>query len=436
MKLNTKRTILVGFAFMSISAFWQMYDSVIQKVLKYDFGIGDTAVGAVMALDNILALFLLPFFGMLSDRTRTKFGKRTPYIVFGTLSAVVLMGFLPVSIASQSLLFFMVVLFLLLVAMSTYRSPAVALMPDVTPKPLRSKGNAIINLMGSLGGVLMLVLTKLLLVTREDGSEVYTNIIYAVAIFMVVAVVIVVLTIRENRLSEETAAINDAYDGEPEKQAVAADHSKASLKAMDPAVRKSLFLILGSVFFWFMGYNAVTSAFSRFVQEQWGLGLGSASNLLLVANAAALICFIPIGILSSKFGRKRVIQFGVSLLALSFLAFALYPSYNFSIYIILALVGVAWASINVNSYPMVVEISKSGDVGQFTGYYYTFSMAAQAITPTVSGFLMEHIGYHTLAPYAAIMVAISLITISLTKHGDSKPIPPKSKLEAYDAGDD
>ena len=436
MKLNTKRTILVGFAFMSISAFWQMYDSVIQKVLKYDFGIGDTAVGAVMALDNILALFLLPFFGMLSDRTRTKFGKRTPYIVFGTLSAVVLMGFLPVSIASQSLLFFMIVLFLLLVAMSTYRSPAVALMPDVTPKPLRSKGNAIINLMGSLGGVLMLVLTKLLLVTRADGSEVYTNIIYAVAIFMVVAVVIVVLTIRENKLSEETAAINDAYDGEPETQAGAAEKPKASLKAMDPAVRKSLFLILGSVFFWFMGYNAVTSAFSRFVQEQWGLGLGSASNLLLVANAAALICFIPIGILSSKFGRKRVIQFGVSLLALSFLAFALYPSYNFSIYIILALIGVAWASINVNSYPMVVEISKSGDVGQFTGYYYTFSMAAQAITPTVSGFLMEHIGYHTLAPYAAIMVAISLITITLTKHGDSKPIPPKSKLEAFDAGDD
>ena len=436
MKLNTKRTILVGFAFMSISAFWQMYDSVIQKVLKYDFGIGDTAVGAVMALDNILALFLLPFFGMLSDRTKTKFGRRTPYIVFGTLAAVVLMSFLPLTINQHSLLFFMVVLFMLLVAMSTYRSPAVALMPDVTAKPLRSKGNAIINLMGSLGGVLTLVLTKLLLTKRADGSEVYTMIIYAVAAFMVLAVGIVVLTIRENKLAKETTAFNDAYDDEPEEKNSKPVNSRESLKAMNPAVRKSLFLILGSVFFWFMGYNAVTSAFSRYVQEQWGLGLGSASNLLLVANAAALICFIPIGILSSRFGRKRVIQFGVSLLALSFLAFALYPSYNFTIYIILALVGVAWASINVNSYPMVVEISKSSDVGQFTGYYYTFSMAAQAITPTLSGYLMEHIGYQTLAPYAAIMVAISFVTISLTKHGDSKPIPPKSKLEAYDAGDD
>lgn len=436
MKLNTKRTVLVGFAFMSISAFWQMYDSVIQKVLKYDFGIGDTAVGAVMALDNILALFLLPFFGMLSDRTKTRFGKRTPYIVFGTLGAVVLMGFLPFAINQGNLLLFMVVLFLLLVAMSTYRSPAVALMPDVTPKPLRSKGNAIINLMGSLGGVLMLLLTKMLLTTRADGSEDYTNIIYAIALFMVVAVTIVVLTIRENKLANETAAFNDAYDGEPEVKPAVQESAKDSLKSLSPPVRKSLFFILFSVFFWFMGYNAITSAFSRFVQEQWGLGLSQTSNFLLVANAAALICFIPIGILSSKVGRKRMIQFGVSLLALSFLSFALYPTYNFTIYIILALVGIAWASINVNSYPMVVEISKSADVGQFTGYYYTFSMAAQAITPTLSGFLMEHIGYHTLAPYAAVMVAISLVTISMAKHGDSKPIPPKTKLEAYDAGDD
>ena len=436
MKLNKSRTILVGFAFMSISAFWQMYDSVIQKVLKYDFGIGDTAVGAVMALDNILALFLLPFFGMLSDRTKTRFGKRTPYIVFGTIAAVVLMGFLPFSISQHSLFLFMLVLFLLLVAMSTYRSPAVALMPDVTPKPLRSKGNAIINLMGSLGGVLMLLLTKLLLITRADGSEDYTNIIYAVAVFMVIAVGIVVLTIRENKLAKETAVFNDAYDGETEAKPVVKETSRDSLKSLSPPVRKSLFLILFSVFFWFMGYNAITSAFSRFVQEQWGLGLSQTSNFLLVANAAALICFIPIGILSSKFGRKRMIQFGVSLLTLSFLSFALFPAYNFTIYIILALVGIAWASINVNSYPMVVEISKSADVGQFTGYYYTFSMAAQAITPTFSGFLMEHIGYHTLAPYAAVMVAISLVTISMAKHGDSRPVPPKTKLEAYDAGDD
>ncbi len=436
MKLNKSRTILVGFAFMSISAFWQMYDSIIQKVLKYDFGIGDTAVGAVMALDNILALFLLPFFGMLSDRTKTRFGKRTPYIVFGTLGAVVLMGFLPFAINQQSLLLFMVVLFLLLVAMSTYRSPAVALMPDVTPKPLRSKGNAVINLMGSLGGVLMLVLTKLLLVTRADGSEDYTSIIYAVAAFMLVAVIIVVLSIRENKLAKETAEFNDTYDEETKEEKPATDVKKASLRSMNPAVKRSLFFILFSVFFWFMGYNAVTSAFSRFVQEQWGMGLKAASDLLLVANAAALICFIPIGIISSKIGRKRMIQFGVALLSLSFLAFSLFQNNNFFIYIILALVGIAWASINVNSYPMVVEISKSGDVGQFTGYYYTFSMAAQAITPTVSGFLMEHIGYHTLAPYAAIMVAISLVTISMAKHGDSKPLPPKSKLEAFDAGDD
>ena len=436
MKLNKSRTILVGFTFMSISAFWQMYDNVIQKVLKYNFGLGDTAVGAVMALDNILALFLLPLFGMLSDRTKTRFGKRTPYIVFGTLCAAALTCFLPFAILKHNLLFFMVLLFILLVAMSTYRSPAVALMPDVTPKPLRSKGNAVINLMGSLGGVFMLLITKLLLVTSADGSENYSYIIFAVAAFMLIAVGIVVATIRENKLAAETAAFNDAYDAENGTKEEPVKQSRGSIQALSPPVRRSLFFILFSVFFWFMGYNAITSAFSRFVQEQWGLGLGETSSFLLVANAAALICFIPIGILSSKFGRKRVIQFGVSLLALSFLAFSLYQTYNFTVYILLALVGIAWASINVNSYPMVVEISKSADVGQFTGYYYTFSMAAQAITPTLSGYLMEHIGYNTLAPYAALMVAISLITISLAKHGDSKPVPPRSKLEAYDAGDD
>ena len=437
MKLNTRRTFLVGFAFMSIGAFWQMYDNVIQKVLKYNFGLGDTATGAVMALDNVLALFLLPFFGMLSDKTSTRFGKRTPYIVFGTLCAVVLMGFLPVAIDRQSLWIFMIVLLVLLVAMSIYRSPAVALMPDVTPKPLRSKGNAVINLMGSLGGVFTLLISKFLLTTHADGTEDYTKIIYSVAAFMVIAVIVLLTGIREKKLAQETAAFNDAYDAEnAQNEAPAAEKGKGNIRALSPPVRKSLFLILFSVFFWFMGYNALTSAFSRYVQEQWNLGLGDTSLFLLVANAAALISFIPIGIFSSRFGRKRVIQFGVILLTVCFGVFSFYQNYHVTVYFVLALVGIAWASINVNSYPMVVEISKSGDIGEFTGYYYSFSMAAQAITPTLSGFLMEHIGYHVLAPYAAVMVAISLITITLTKHGDSKPLPPKTKLEAYDAGDD
>lgn len=448
MKLNTKRTILVGFAFMSIGAFWQLYDNVVPLILKNTFAMKDGAAGIIMALDNVLALFLLPFFGLLSDKTKTKFGKRTPYIVLGTLCAVVLMNLLPFADKTHNFVLFIVALAFLLIAMGTYRSPAVALMPDVTPKPLRSKGNAVINLMGAVGAIFTLVVTMFLVGTREveqaDGTLVayndYTLLFIAVAALMAVAVAVILWKIRENKLSAETAEFNDAYDSqvEPEESPAAQEDGKkkAAIRALPPDVRRSLFLILISIFFWFMGYNAVTTAFTKYAAQEWAYGIQDASMCLMVATIAAVIFFIPVGIFASKFGRKRTIQLGVILLTLCFASFGFYHAFHFSLYIIFALIGVAWASINVNSYPMVVEISKSADVGQFTGYYYTFSMAAQIVTPILSGYLMQYVGYVVLAPYAAVMVAVSLITISMSKHGDSKPVPPKSKLEAYDAGDD
>lgn len=444
MKLNKSRTFLVGLAFMSISAFWQLYDNVIPLVLKNTFGLGDGVSGIIMALDNVLALFLLPFFGALSDRTKTKFGRRTPYIVFGTLGAVILMNLLPFADKANNFTLFIAALAFLLIAMGTYRSPAVALMPDVTPKPLRSKGNAVINLMGAFGGIFTLVATMFLVTKRDvlkaDGTTVtlnnYTMLFIAVAVLMVAAVVVLLLKVRENKLTAETTAFNDAYDSQTEKPEDMPAKSKGGISALAPDVRKSLFLILTSIFFWFMGYNAVTTAFTKYAEAQWAYGIQDASMCLMVATGAAILSFIPVGLFASKYGRKRTIQMGIILLAICFGAFGFYHAFHFSLYIIFALVGVAWASINVNSYPMVVEISKSGDVGQFTGYYYTFSMAAQIVTPILSGYLMQYVGYVVLAPYAALMVAISLITISFSRHGDSRPIPPKSKLEAYDAGDD
>ena len=447
MKLNKSRTILVGLAFMSIGAFWQLYDNVIPLVLKNTFGMKDGVSGIIMALDNVLALFLLPFFGMLSDRTKTKFGRRTPYIVLGTLCAVILMNLLPFADKAHNFMLFIVALALLLIAMGTYRSPAVALMPDVTPKPLRSKGNAVINLMGALGGIFTLVATMVLVgqreVVQEDGAVVmldnYTLLFLAVTVLMIVAIAVLLLKVRENKLTEETTRFNDAYDaenGQEEQSENTENAGKAGIAALAPDVKRSLFLILTSIFFWFMGYNAITTAFTKYAAARWSYGIQDAAMCLMVATGAAIISFIPVGLFASKFGRKRTIQFGVVLLAICFGAFGFYHSFHISLYILFALVGIAWASINVNSYPMVVEISKSADVGQFTGYYYTFSMAAQIITPILSGYLMQYVGYGILAPYAALMVAISFITISMTRHGDSKPIPPKSKLEAYDAGDD
>ena len=434
MKLNYKRTLLVGFAFLSICAFWQLYDNVIPLILKNTFHMKDSLVGVVMAMDNVLALFLLPFFGKLSDKCHTKLGRRTPFILGGTAAAVILMNILPYADNHEKLLLFVIPLGLLLIAMGTYRSPAVALMPDVTPKPLRSKGNAIINLMGALGGVFTLAVTGLLVHEGATRRNDYTLLFLAVSLLMAVSVIVLVLTVRENKLAAEVAAMET-----DEEKAAEAEEQKESGKAfgeLAPDVRRSLWLILFSVAFWFMGYNAVTSAFTRYMQVQWGYDIKAASLCLMVATVGAVLSYLPVGMLSSKFGRKKMIQAGVILLAVCFAAAGLFTAFHPAVYVVFALVGVAWAMINVNSYPMVVEISKSGDVGKYTGYYYTFSMAAQIITPILSGLLLEHVGYQTLMPYATVMVAISFVTISLARHGDNKPEPPKSKLEAFDVGDD
>ena len=436
MKLNYKRTVLVGFAFLSICAFWQLYDNVIPLILKNTFDVPDSIAGVIMALDNILALFLLPLFGKFSDGCRTKLGRRMPFILGGTAAAVILMNLLPAAEKSGKLALFVVALCLLLVSMGAYRSPAVALMPDVTPKPLRSKGNAIINLMGALGGVFTLGVTGFLVTKDAAGSEDYTLLFLAVSIIMAVSVVIVFLTIRENRLAAEVEKINEALDAQQPQPEEQPEAGKAGFRALSPELRRSLILILCSVSLWFMGYNAVTSAFTKYVNVQWGYDIKAASRCLMIATVGAVCSYIPVGALSSRFGRKRVIQAGVLLLAACFAAAGFYKTFHASVYAIFALVGAAWSMINVNSYPMVVEISRSSEVGKFTGYYYTFSMAAQIATPIISGWLLEHVGYQTLMPYAAIMVACSFVTISLTKHGDSCPEMPKDKLESFDAGDD
>ena len=387
-----------------------------------------------MAADNVLALFLLPFFGKLSDKCHTKLGRRTPFILGGTAAAVILMNILPYADNHEKLLLFVIPLGLLLIAMGTYRSPAVALMPDVTPKPLRSKANAIINLMGALGGVFTLGVTGLLVHAGATGRNDYTMLFLAVSLLMAISVIVLVLTVRENKLAAEVAAMET--DEEKEAEAEEKKESGKAFGELAPDVRRSLWLILFSVAFWFMGYNAVTSAFTRYMQVQWGYDIKAASLCLMVATVGAVLSYLPVGILSSKFGRKKLIQAGVILLAVCFATAGLFTAFHPAVYVVFALVGVAWAMINVNSYPMVVEISKSGDVGKYTGYYYTFSMAAQIITPILSGLLLEHVGYQTLMPYATVMVAISFVTISLARHGDNKPEPPKSKLEAFDVGDD
>ncbi len=438
MKLNNKRTILVGLAFLSICTFWQIYDSLVPLMLKNTFQVSDTISGGIMAIDNVLALFLLPFFGGLSDRVSTRLGKRTPFILVGTAAAVICMIFLPIADNIVSLPLFVAALGLTLIAMGSYRSPAVSLMPDVTPKPLRSKANAIINLMGAVGGMISLVLISVLV--PKEGKPDYLPIFLIVAVVMAAAVVVLLWKVKENDLRMEREQAERELDAAElsdgiENRKDAAAPQNVPVAPMSVEVKRSLMLILISVSCWFMGYNAVTTAFSKYAQVYWGMQGGGFANCMLVATVAAICSYIPVGAVASRIGRKKTIMGGIVLLASMFALGATVKEYHAWINILFALVGVAWASINVNSYPMVVEMSKGSDIGKFTGFYYTFSMSAQIVTPILSGFLLENVGYFTLFPYAAIFVGIAFFTMLFVKHGDSRPAPKKSTLEAFDVED-
>ena len=443
MKLNNKRTVLVGLAFLSICAFWQMYDNVIPLILRETFHMNESLAGAVMALDNILALFLLPFFGTLSDRCRNqRLGRRTPFILIGTAAAVILMNLLPLLDNGYAenggrwrFAAFIVVLGGLLVAMGSYRSPAVALMPDVTPKPLRSRANAIINLMGAVGGMLYLGVAAVLYPTDKVKNLVHVNyqpLFLVVSAIMAAAVAVLLLTIREPRLSAENQALEARH---PEWNLAEDDGS--GHEVLPKPVKRSLGFLLASIALWYIGYNGVTTWFTTYISEIMGEGLGTASRCLLVATAGAIVSYIPIGAVASKVGRRKTILAGCALLAAcfftGFLLTTAFSTLNFAMYIVFALVGLAWAAINVNSLPMV-EMCKGSDIGKFTGYYYTASMAAQVVTPVLAGTLMRHVSYKILFPYAALFVALSFVTMCFVRHGDSKA-EAKRGLDAFEEMD-
>ena len=441
MKLNYKRTFFVGLAFLSISAFWQMYDNIIPLILQNTFGLGETVTGALMAADNVLALFLLPVFGALSDKVDTKMGKRMPFIACGTLLAVIFMLILPAADKRGSLVLFLAALFALLVSMGLYRSPAVALMPDLTPNNLRSKGNAVINLMGAVGGVYTLIMIKLLVGNGERPD--YSPLFVSVAALMVIAVGILLLTINEKKVKEKVTAEVLEYEesagvtamDEDKEEALEGVGGAGKKAAMPREVKRSMAFLLASIFFWFTAYNAVTTAFSRYTKVVWKLEGGGFADCLMVATAAAIISYIPIGNISSKAGRKKTIMGGVVLMGLCYFAAIFAGTYHPVINIAFALIGIAWAAINVNSYPMIVEMSKGCDIGKFTGTYYTFSMTAQIFTPVLSGFLLENISYRTLFPYALIFSVLAFLTMTQVHHGDTRPDKKKSMLENFDVDD-
>ena len=516
MKLNNKRTILVGFAFFLICAFWQAYDATIPVILTNKFGMSQTASGIIMALDNILAVFMLPIFGALSDKCRSKHGKRTPFITIGTtIAAIALVSLAFVdnaqlqnltdvsaidepaalsvvydrqkdatlqtpegeefvlgqvfdredfaSITTQIqlasgktiinpdytnyvvparqacaaqataaqpayLYMFIALLLAVLIAMAIFRSPAVALMPDVTIKPLRSKANAIINLMGTAGGILVLVLGMVFATSAVHNAMMNYFVYYGIiAAIMLLALTVFLLTVRETRWTKEMQeesirlGIEESEEDSGEKRRL----SKAEMRSM--------LLILLSIALWYIGYNAVTSKYSLYASSVLGMDY---NTTLLLAQGAAIISYIPAGMVASKIGRKKPILAGVVMLTAAFAiaAFMRAGSSVLLMNVLFALAGIGWATINVNSFPMVVEMCSGADIGKYTGYYYTASLAAQIVTSIFSGYLMDQMGMVVLFPYAAAFVALAFVTMVFVRHGDTK-IVAKKGLKALDIED-
>lgn len=551
MKLNYKKVFYVGLAFFLISLFWQTYDSVISKILIDKFGLNQTWSGVVMAIDNVLALILIPLFGSLSDKTSSKLGKRTPYVIVGTvIAAFAFVGltfsdnyqtnkletetsivadyndiygetlsytewvnvrndiesqwlellnegkisqsaydnfyfkvidgeddndtndtsdydyesdrregmeeilaasngiltekdnadlkeyfylhlnqkaWVETSTSPGTFIVFSITLFIALLSMATFRSPAVALMPDVTIKPLRSKANAVINLMGTFGGIgAILILT---IFSLDNLSYVnYAPAFITVGIIMLILLGIFLWKVKEPKLVKEKEAEDIKYGLENEDLEAELEHE--SVEELSKEKKRALILILSSVFLWFIGYNAVTTKLSDYAPKVLEMGF---SLPLLIAQGAALIAFVPIGIIATKIGRRKTILIGIVLLTLCFgSVYFLTPDTAFIMYVIFGLTGIGWATINVNSYPMVVELAKGSNVGKYTGYYYTFSMAAQILTPILSGILMDALGRKALFPYAALFVGLAFITMFFVKHGDAKIIKKASIIENFD----
>ena len=521
-KLNIKRTMLIGFAFFGILLLWQVYDSwcptflselfarmasadyMSWREMAYDlseqarlaleannFTLAETLaaqsndlikqcnavvedqqylVGIMMAIDNIAALILLPIFGTLSDKTKTPIGKRMPYILVGTFVCAVAFPFVPVLFHANNLAGVIALMAIVVLFAMMYRNPAVALMPDITPKPLRSKANGIINIMGYIGGAFATVVGIVFVLSQYLGSATqhltymvgteqitsaslvikahswaYHN-IWAIeapfligSVLMLASAIVLFFTIKENAIIEEMK--DEMARGELEAEVV---DKVSEDKPISKANKIMLILILVAEFFWFMADNGIGTFMGNYTV--YYLGAESSGNMIntIVGGVGSVVGFALGGIIASKIGRKWTLTGG---LALTGVAYSLWLILTFTaiqpgsgvfpwwIYAIWFVKGFGMSLVHVNSFPMVVELCPNSKIGKFTGLYYAASMAAQTITPIALGTVLLHpnFSWQFLPVYALACVGASVIVFIFVKNVKSKKTNFKKGLEALDS---
>ncbi len=461
LKLNYKRTFIIGFAFFGILLLWQVYDSwcptFLTELFKNAFGSANEKevqylVGIMMALDNLAALILLPIFGKLSDKTHTRIGKRMPYILVGTVVSAIAFPFIPVLFHYNNLVGTIIMMGIVVCFMMMYRNPAVALMPDMTPKPLRSKANGIINIMGYIGGACATIVGIFFVLSQYLGKKVtwQTNNIWAIeipfllaSVLMVISVLVLFFNIKENKIEEEMK--DELARGE---ELAAVENKIEDDKPMSKANKKMLIFILIAEFFWFMADNGISTFMGNYTI--YYLGASTSSNMIntIVGGIGSVIGFALGGHVAEKIGRKWTVTTGIilSLCAYLFWSIATFTflkdaahggSFPFIIYIIWFIKGLGMSLVHVNSFPMVVELCSSKKIGAFTGYYYASSMASQTITPVALGLLMlvDGFDFSILPIYASACLFVAFIFFIFVKNVKVNKVKISKGLEAFDQED-
>ena len=474
-KLHVGHTILTGFAFLASSIAWAIYDPYITKILNRlltesvwitglseklnelfpvlaEFAktqgqdVGTAAggitlvplfIGVIMTFDNIFGVIFQPTFGKLSDRCRSKLGRRRPFVVFGAPVSAVLFAIIPLVALTNSLPATMVCIILFVFSMSLWRAPAVALMPALTPPHLRSEGNAIINLMGGVGSVIGMaaggvvaaiygLVASVEITAENEQSTTFPYVFLVGAVVMILGMLVIRFLVKEpSSKLEAVADRNQLLDAKAkakaEKEAKKAEKAAAKKEKLSKGERKSLVCMLGGLFFLFCGTNAITTFFALFAAEVLGKTTGEATFMTTLFAVCSAIAAIPAGKMGKKLGRKKTILIGLIVFMTVFLLYVITGSMAV-IWVALVFGGFANMLITVNTLPLVLEIGGINKVGTFTGYYYTATFSAQIASPIVYGIVRMFTGsYLSLFVYSPVMFALSILLILLVKHGEAVP---------------